>query len=174
MVLTTNEKLLKTYDYGEMKIKASGRKEMLPCNLTITNKRIISGETQIAMNEVAGVSASVGRIGQLLPAIIAFVIAAVVLLVGALGNVGSKMIYFIVFGAMTLVMGTIFLFLKKRKVTIKIYSKASMVVDMVNLDAITKKPKIKSIKIKINKEADAMVSEIGDLIAEYSKVYAVD
>ena len=49
-----------------------------------------------------------------------------------------------------------------------------MVVDMVNLDAITKKPKIKSIKIKINKEADAMVSEIGDLIAEYSKVYAVD
>ena len=174
MVLTTNEKLLKTYDYGEMKIKASGRKETLPCNLTITNKRIISGETQIAMNEVAGVSASVGRIGQLLPAIIAFVIAAVVLLVGSLGNVGSKMIYFIVFGAMTLVMGTIFLFLKKRKVTIKIYSKASMVVDMVNLDAITKKPKIKSIKIKINKEADAMVSEIGDLIAEYSKVYAVD
>lgn len=189
MQLIQGEELIKSYDYGVVKAKDKHSGVGSKHNLTVTNKRIVNtamaddgrvAVKEIALNEVTGVETVACHSRNIVGAILFLVLAAVLLGGGVVSMVLLGKVTGIVIISLTAVFAVIcvFRFLQliklRRCVMVTVYTRASTVMPLVSASSTGFKRNIDSgaeLQIEVAPEAEEMVNEIRDIIAERSKMY---
>ena len=180
ITLSTNEKIIKKYDYSASSVKATkGGSVNTTSTLYVTNKRIISefnmDKKGVARKEIPLAAADyvqtliTNSAKYLILLILLAILSVIFLIAGTAGEESTPLIIGVVLLVLTIVLLIMYLLSRKTSVYVEISGKMNEypLMEICASTSVLSNSKIKKIKIKVDKQtAETMVDEIGAIIID--------